>query len=126
MELKVHYRVKNEFQKCLNDVFKLSQKTFESYLVSSASSAKDDNSANTNARPKLVFFWTNAEVLKWLRRHCEEYHTLYASLFLENDITARLNAAVNFYKLVIQFHLATINKIIMILRKTYKPMEDHC
>ncbi|KAG8187312.1 hypothetical protein JTE90_011682 [Oedothorax gibbosus] len=58
--------------------------------VSSTNSGKDnDNSANTNARPKLVFFWTNAEVLKWLRRHCEEYHTLYASLFLENDITGR-------------------------------------
>ncbi|KAF8783240.1 Protein aveugle like protein [Argiope bruennichi] len=58
--------------------------------VSSPSSGKDnDNSTSTNARPKLVFFWTNAEVLKWLRRHCEEYHTLYASLFLENDITGR-------------------------------------
>ncbi|GIY49911.1 hypothetical protein CEXT_449082 [Caerostris extrusa] len=58
--------------------------------VSPTNSNKDsDNSTNTNARPKLVFFWTNAEVLKWLRRHCEEYHTLYASLFLENDITGR-------------------------------------
>ncbi|XP_015906725.2 protein aveugle [Parasteatoda tepidariorum] len=56
----------------------------------SVSSGKDNDAAtNTNARPKLVFFWTNAEVLKWLRRHCEEYHTLYASLFLENDITGR-------------------------------------
>lgn len=57
--------------------------------VSSTSSKDNESAANTNARPKLVFFWTNAEVLKWLRRHCEEYHTLYASLFLENDITGR-------------------------------------
>ncbi|KFM62770.1 hypothetical protein X975_15788, partial [Stegodyphus mimosarum] len=58
--------------------------------VSSSSSGKDNETAtNTNTRPKLVFFWTNAEVLKWLRRHCEEHHTLYASLFLENDITGR-------------------------------------
>jgi len=55
----------------------------------SSTSKDNDSAANTNARPKLVFFWTNAEVLKWLRRHCEEYHTLYASLFLENDITGR-------------------------------------
>lgn len=48
-----------------------------------------DNQKKTNTRPKPVFFWTNADVLKWLRRHCQDYHTLYASYFLEHDITGR-------------------------------------
>ncbi|KAI2795828.1 hypothetical protein RDWZM_004240 [Blomia tropicalis] len=40
-------------------------------------------------RPKPVFFWTNGEVMKWLKRHCEEFYESYGHVFLENEITGR-------------------------------------
>ena len=40
-------------------------------------------------RPKTVYFWNNIEVMKWLQRHCSEYHDLYAPLFQEHQITGR-------------------------------------
>lgn len=43
----------------------------------------------TQNRPKAVFFWNNADVMKWLKRHCETYHGMYGNLFLEQEITGR-------------------------------------
>ena len=40
-------------------------------------------------RPKPVTQWTAADVQKWLRRHCNEYYSLYSIKFLEQDITGR-------------------------------------
>lgn len=40
-------------------------------------------------RPKLVFFWNNAEVMKWLQRHGNEYYLKYGNNFLEHEITGR-------------------------------------
>ncbi|XP_054168876.1 protein aveugle-like [Oppia nitens] len=40
-------------------------------------------------RPKPVFFWNNADVMKWMKRHCEQYYGLYGNAFLENEITGR-------------------------------------
>lgn len=48
-----------------------------------------DGQKKSHTRPKPVFFWSNADVLKWLRRHCQDYHNQYAGLFLEHDITGR-------------------------------------
>lgn len=42
-----------------------------------------------NRRPRLVLCWSNGEVMKWLKRHCEEYYELYGNTFLENEITGR-------------------------------------
>lgn len=39
--------------------------------------------------PKHVVYWNNGDVMKWLKRHCEEYYALYGHLFLENEITGR-------------------------------------
>ena len=47
------------------------------------------NTCENNRRPKPVFFWSNAEVMKWLKRHCELYYGLYGNVFLENEITGR-------------------------------------
>ncbi|XP_076319252.1 sterile alpha motif domain-containing protein aveugle isoform X2 [Tachypleus tridentatus] len=55
---------------------------------SSPTRDKDAQKESRN-RPKAVFFWTNADVMKWLRRQCQEYHSLYSHLFLEHDITGR-------------------------------------
>lgn len=53
------------------------------------SSQDRDSQRKSKMRPKPVFFWSNAEVIKWLRRHCQEYHSLYAPMFFEHDITGR-------------------------------------
>lgn len=47
------------------------------------------NASQDSRRPKPVFFWNNADVMKWLKRHCEEYYGLYGNAFLENEITGR-------------------------------------
>ena len=46
----------------------------------------DNNKAN---RPKPVFFWNNAEVMKWLKRHGSDYYGMYGHLFVEQEITGR-------------------------------------
>lgn len=53
-----------------------------------------DESLNAR-RPKPVFFWTNGEVMKWLKRCCEEYYELYGNIFLENEITGRSLIRIN-------------------------------
>jgi len=50
---------------------------------------------NKSNRPKPVFFWNNADVMKWLNRHCEEYHGLYGNLFVEHEITGRSMVRMN-------------------------------
>ena len=40
-------------------------------------------------RPKSIFFWNNADVMKWLNRHCGEYYGLYGQFFFEHEITGR-------------------------------------
>lgn len=47
------------------------------------------DTGTATSRPKLVFFWNNADVMKWLKRHSEECYSLYGQLFLENEITGR-------------------------------------
>ena len=39
--------------------------------------------------PRHVINWNNGDVMKWLKRHCEEYYGLYGHLFLEHEITGR-------------------------------------
>lgn len=34
-------------------------------------------------RPKAVYLWTEADVQKWLRRHCSDYYNLYWERFHE-------------------------------------------
>ena len=46
-------------------------------------------------RPKPVFFWSNGEVMKWLKRHCQEYYEMYGNVFLENEITGRSLIRIN-------------------------------
>jgi hypothetical protein len=64
--------------------------TKEVYSSSSSSSNSYPKSGQQDSRrPKPVFFWNNADVMKWLKRHCEEYYGLYGNTFLENEITGR-------------------------------------
>merc|ERR1712226_1068545 len=37
----------------------------------------------------MPYFWSGEDVIKWLRKHCGQYHEIYASNFRENDITGR-------------------------------------
>lgn len=40
-----------------------------------------------NRKPKHLSQWTNADVLKWIKRHCEHFHEQYSELFLYHEIT---------------------------------------
>lgn len=42
-----------------------------------------------NRKPKHLSQWTNADVIKWLKRHCEHFYEQYGDLFLEHEITGR-------------------------------------
>lgn len=42
-----------------------------------------------NRKPKHLSQWTNADVIKWLKRHCDHFYKEYESLFLEHEITGR-------------------------------------
>ncbi|VVC89784.1 protein aveugle [Leptidea sinapis] len=61
----------------------------------------EDTSLNSNkvktktARPKEVYLWTEADVQKWLRRHCSDYYNLYWERFHEHDITGRALVRLN-------------------------------
>ncbi|XP_049876454.1 protein aveugle [Pectinophora gossypiella] len=61
----------------------------------------EDTSTNSNkqktktTRPKAVYLWTEADVQKWLRRHCSDYYNLYWERFHEHDITGRALIRIN-------------------------------
>lgn len=42
-----------------------------------------------NRKPKHLSQWSNADVMKWLKRHCEHFYQLYSNLFLEHEITGK-------------------------------------
>lgn len=42
-----------------------------------------------NRKPKHLSQWSNADVIKWLKRHCEHFYEQYGNLFLEHEITGR-------------------------------------
>lgn len=64
-----------------------------------SSSQSDGNTDLNSYRPKPVFFWSNGEVMKWMKRHCEEYYELYGNVFLENEITGRSLIRINEFAL---------------------------
>ncbi|CAG4942894.1 unnamed protein product [Parnassius apollo] len=46
-------------------------------------SSINSKSKNKATRPKAVYLWTEADVQKWLRRHCSDYYNLYWERFHE-------------------------------------------
>lgn len=50
--------------------------------------------AKTN-RPKAVYSWSVADVLKWLERHCGEYYNDYATNFFTHEVTGRMLLRIN-------------------------------
>ncbi|KAF7281897.1 protein aveugle-like [Rhynchophorus ferrugineus] len=49
----------------------------------------DLKAKNQNQKPKSVYEWSVRDVQNWLRRHCSDYHSLYADNFVQHDITGR-------------------------------------
>lgn len=47
------------------------------------------------ARPKPVYLWSVADVVKWLRRHCSEECGAYADYFVQHEITGLALVRVN-------------------------------
>ena len=50
---------------------------------------QSDQNGDQPNRPKPVFFWNNADVMKWLKRQCEDHYGTYGNLFVEHEITGR-------------------------------------
>ncbi|KAK2720527.1 protein aveugle-like [Artemia franciscana] len=43
--------------------------------------------SNRTTRPKPVYLWNSADVLKWFRRHCGDYYSEYADLLTKHGIS---------------------------------------
>ncbi|XP_066137515.1 protein aveugle [Euwallacea fornicatus] len=65
---------------------------------------EESNSNNTKSKktnkPKSVYEWNVRDVQNWLRRHCSDYHPLYADNFVQHDITGRALIRMNDNSLV--------------------------
>ncbi|GAB6022330.1 hypothetical protein CHUAL_006452 [Chamberlinius hualienensis] len=63
--------------------------TEDSKLNTESRSPSKDSQKKRSARPKPVYLWTNADILKWFKRHCAEFYNNYGYLFAQHDITGR-------------------------------------
>ncbi|XP_032518691.2 protein aveugle [Danaus plexippus] len=54
-----------------------------------------NKSKTKTTRPKAVYLWSEADVQKWLRRHCSDYYNMYWERFHEHDITGRALVRIN-------------------------------
>ncbi|XP_026469582.1 protein aveugle [Ctenocephalides felis] len=41
------------------------------------------------ARPKPVYLWTAVDVVKWLKRHCQDYYNEHVQKFKDHEITGQ-------------------------------------
>lgn len=57
------------------------------YCLFSRLKAKSYHLQSKTTRPKAVYLWTEADVQKWLRRHCSDYYNLYWERFHEVTLT---------------------------------------
>ena len=64
---------------CIMVLFQSRPKDSTSSLASGTNKKK--------GKGKAVYFWTNDDVNKWLRKHCMQYFQIYSSVFKEHDIT---------------------------------------
>lgn len=74
-----------------------------------------------NKKPKHLSQWTNTDVIKWLKRHCEHFYEQYGELFQEHEITGRTLCRINDNMLermgiVLQDHRDELRRIIMKLK----------
>ncbi|WAR22867.1 SAM12-like protein [Mya arenaria] len=53
----------------------------------------------TRSKTKPLYFWTSADVNKWLKKHGGHCHELYGQLFLEQEVTGRSLIRLTEYKL---------------------------
>ncbi|KAL4235585.1 SAM domain (Sterile alpha motif) [Mactra antiquata] len=53
------------------------------------SSVSSSGKKVTRSKTKPLFFWTSADVNKWLKKHGGHCHDLYGEKFLEQEVTGR-------------------------------------
>ncbi|KAH3782646.1 protein aveugle-like [Dreissena polymorpha] len=53
----------------------------------------------TRSKTKPLYFWTSADVNKWLKKHGGHSYDLYGDLFLQQDVTGRTLIRLTEYKL---------------------------
>ncbi|ERL93024.1 protein aveugle isoform X1 [Dendroctonus ponderosae] len=58
-------------------------------MVEEALSTTNNKPKQRTNKPKSVYEWNVRDVQNWLRRHCGDYHPLYADNFVQHDITGR-------------------------------------
>lgn len=58
-------------------------------IINLAPPATPSVPVDENRKPKHLSQWTNADVIKWLKRHCEHFYEQYGELFLRHEITGR-------------------------------------
>ncbi|ESP00737.1 hypothetical protein LOTGIDRAFT_158026 [Lottia gigantea] len=54
---------------------------------------------NLKGKPKPLYFWTSADVNKWLRKHGGVCYDLYGDMLYQNDVTGRTLIKINEIKL---------------------------
>lgn len=53
----------------------------------------------TKSKTKPLYFWTCADVNKWLKKHCSQFHGIYGDLLLQQEVTGRTLIRMNEIKL---------------------------
>jgi len=60
--------------------------------VSSTSSVLSGGKKTTKNKSKPLYFWNNADVSKWLKKHALHLHQLYGDMLVQQDVTGSLNS----------------------------------
>ncbi|XP_014666931.1 PREDICTED: sterile alpha motif domain-containing protein 12-like [Priapulus caudatus] len=63
----------------------------ESTTSSTSSSGRDKR----KSKQKPVYFWSTQDVVRWMKKQLPEMEALYASRFLDNDISGRVLVRLN-------------------------------
>ncbi|CAI9736712.1 alpha motif domain-containing 12 [Octopus vulgaris] len=66
-------------------------------LVTSDDKVKDNS--NVKKKRKPLYFWSTADVNKWLRKRCGCYCDMYENMFLDHEVTGRTLIRMNDIKL---------------------------
>ncbi|XP_021370713.1 uncharacterized protein LOC110461535 isoform X3 [Mizuhopecten yessoensis] len=67
--------------------------------VTSTASTQSTVKKTTKSKTKPLYFWTCADVNKWLKKHCSQFHGIYGDLLLQQEVTGRTLIRMNEIKL---------------------------
>ena len=47
----------------------------------------EEKTDRKHVKKKVIYFWNCADVNKWLKKHCGQFHKLYGSTFMRHEIS---------------------------------------